>query len=268
MLIAQISDMHLKGEGELLYGRIDTTAFLERAVAHMNALDPRPDIVLATGDLVDNGGPEQYANLKRVLAPLKMPVFMIPGNHDAREAMRQAFPEHGYLPADGFLQYTVEGLPVRLIALDTLVPGKGHGELCDVRLKWLEARLAESDRPTLIFMHHPPFDCGIAYLDGARLNKGEQRLSELVRKHGNVERIVCGHVHRPIHVRWAGTIASTAPSTAHQATLDLRPIDTLTMTMEPPGIALHLWREGPDGGGGLVTHQSYVGNYDGPRPFR
>jgi len=71
-------------------------------------------------------------------------VFMIPGNHDARDAMRAAFPEHRYLPADGFLQYTVEGLPVRLIALDTLVEGKGHGELCDERLDWLEARLAEA----------------------------------------------------------------------------------------------------------------------------
>ncbi|MEK7996515.1 MAG: metallophosphoesterase, partial [Planctomycetota bacterium] len=86
MLIAQITDMHLKGEGELLFGRVDTTGFLERAVAHVNALDPRPDIVLATGDLVNDGGPEQYANLRRVLAPLDMPVFMIPGNHDARDA--------------------------------------------------------------------------------------------------------------------------------------------------------------------------------------
>lgn len=268
MLIAQISDMHLKGEGELLYGRIDTTGFLERAVAHVNALDPRPDIVLATGDLVDNGGPEQYANLRRVLAPLEMPVFLIPGNHDARDAMRQAFPEHRYLPADGFLQYTVEDLPVRLIALDTLVPGKPHGELCDVRLGWLEARLKESDRSTLLFMHHPPFECGISAFDGHRLNEGGQRLSELVRAHGNVERILCGHVHRPIQVRWAGTMASIAPSTAHQATLDLRPVETLSMMMEPPGISLHLWREGPDGVGGLITHTSYVGNYDGPRPFR
>jgi len=75
---------------------------------------------------------------------------------------------------------------------------------------------------------------------------------------------MCGHVHRPIHVRWAGTMASTAPSTAHQAMLDLRPVETLSMMMEPPGISLHLWREGT----GLVTHQSYVGNYDGPKPFR
>ena len=268
MLIAQISDMHIRAEGKLLYGRIDTPAYLARAVAHLNALDPRPDIVLATGDLVDRGLPEEYAHLRKLLAPLEIPIHFIPGNHDARDAMRQAFPDHAYLPLSGFLQYTIEGLPVRLIALDTLVEGKGHGELCDVRLDWLEARLAESDRPTLLFMHHPPFECGIAYFDNARLNKGGQRLSELVQAHGNVERIMCGHVHRPIHVRWAGTMASTAPSTAHQATLDLRPIDTLSMMIEPPGISLHLWREGPDGVGGLVTHQSYVGNYDGPKPFR
>jgi 3',5'-cyclic AMP phosphodiesterase CpdA len=265
MLIAQITDMHLKGEGELLFGRVDTTGFLERAVAHVNALDPRPDVVLATGDLVNDGGPEQYANLRRVLSALKMPVYLIPGNHDARDAMRAGFPEHRYLPADGFLQYTVEGLPVRLIALDTLVPGKGSGELCDVRLAWLEARLGESDRPTLIFMHHPPFECGITVMDEQHgLTEGGERLSELVRRHPNVERVMCGHVHRPIQVRWAGTVASIAPSTAHQATLDLRPGAALSMKMEPPGIALHQWRDGT----GLITHVSYVGDYDGPQPFR
>jgi len=258
MLIAQISDMHLKAPGELLHGCIGTTDFLERAVAHVNALDPRPDIVIATGDLVDNGKPEQYANLKRTLAPLEMPVYLIPGNHDAREPLRAAFAEHGYLPESGYLQYTIEGLPVRLIALDTLVPGKDHGELCDERLDWLEARLSEQDRPTLIFMHHPPFDCGISPFDGARLMKGDVRLAEIVRRHGNVERVMCGHVHRPIQVRWAGSVASIAPSTAHQATLDLRPGVGFSMTMEPPGLALHQWLPRT----GLVTHVSYIGDYE------
>src|SRR6266550_639034 len=114
MLIAQISDMHVKAEGKLLFRRIDTAGFLERAVAHVNALDPRPDIVLATGDLVDGGKPEEYAHLRRMLAPLAMPLYMIPGNHDARDALREAFPEHAYLPPTGFLQYTIENLPVRL----------------------------------------------------------------------------------------------------------------------------------------------------------
>lgn len=261
MLIAQISDMHLKGEGELLHDRIDTTGFLERAVAHLNALDPRPDIVLATGDLVENGLPAQYANLRRVLSALAMPVCLIPGNHDLRDALRRAFPDHSYLPGEGFLQYTVEGMPVRLIALDTLVEGKHHGALCDARLDWLEARLAEQDGPTLLFMHHPPFDVGIEKMDGMGLTEGGERLAALVRRHPNVERVVCGHIHRPIQMRWAGTLASIAPSTAHQVALDLRAGAKLALRMEPPGVALHQWRPGS----GLVTHLSYVGDYEAPR---
>lgn len=263
MLIAQISDMHIKKPGELLYGRIDTQGYLERAVAHVNTLDPSPDIALVTGDLVDSGKPEEYANLKRMLSALRMPYYLIPGNHDARDPLRDGFPEHAYLPRTGFLQYVVEDLPLRLIALDTLVPGKGFGALCQERLDWLEARLKESDRHTLLYMHHPPFDCGIEPVDAARLNEGEERLAEIVRAHGNVERVLCGHVHRPIQVRWAGTMASIAPSTAHQATLDLRPGAKLSMTMDPPGIALHLWRPAT----GLITHLSYIGTYEGPRPF-
>src|SRR6185295_9432260 len=158
-----------------LYKRIDTAGFLERAVTHVMALDPRPDIVLATGDLVDGGKPEEYAFLRELLAPLAMPVYLIPGNHDARDAMRAAFPDHTYLPPSGFLQYAIEDRPVRLLALDTLVDGKPYGELCTERLGWLESRLGEQDRPTVIFMHHPPFDCGIAAFDRAKLNIGSER---------------------------------------------------------------------------------------------
>ena len=265
MLIAQLSDIHLRPEGELLFDRIDTASYLERAVAHVMRLDPRPDIAIMTGDLVEAGKPEEYANLRRLIAPLPMPVYVIPGNHDAREPLRAAFADKGYFPASGFLQYAVEGWPIRLIALDTLVEGKGHGELCAERLAWLEARLGEQpDKPTMLFMHHPPFDCGIETFDKSRLLDGGDRLPALVRRHGNIERATCGHVHRPIQVRWAGTMASIAPSTAHQATLDLHEHSRLTMMMEPPAIALHQWRPNT----GLVTHVSYIGDFDGPKPFR
>lgn len=264
MLIAQISDMHIKAEGRLLYNRIETAGYLERAVAHVMALDPRPDVVIATGDIVDRGRVEEYANARRLLAPLSMPVYLIPGNHDLRDEMREVFPDHAYLPKNGFLQYAVEDLPVRLIALDTLVVGKPYGELCEERLSWLEARLAEDDRPTVLFMHHPPFECGIAPFDASRLNFGSERFAEIVRRHPNVERVMCGHVHRPIQARWAGTVASIAPSTAHQATLDLRDGSPLSMMFEPPALALHQWRPGT----GLVTHVSYIGDYEGPQPFR
>jgi Icc protein len=265
MLIAQLSDPHVKSPGQLLYDRIDTAGYLERAVAHVLRLDPPPHLVIMTGDLVDGGKAEEYALLRRLLAPLPMPVYVIPGNHDAREPLRAAFADKGFFPAAGFLQYAVEDQPVRLIALDTLVEGKPYGELCEERLAWLDARLGErGDKPVMLFMHHPPFECGIDAFDHARLQHGDLRLAELVRRHGTVERAVCGHVHRPIQVRWAGTMASIAPSTAHQATLDLHDGAPLTMMMEPPAIALHQWRPHT----GLVTHVSYVGDFDGPTPFR
>ena len=91
MLIAQISDLHIKPKGELAMGRVDTAGHLARAVAHIKTLRPAPDLVLATGDLVDGGKPEEYAHLRSLLAPLPMPVYLIPGNHDARRASRASW---------------------------------------------------------------------------------------------------------------------------------------------------------------------------------
>src|SRR5947207_1143204 len=105
MLIAQLSDPHVPAPGKLLYGRVDTAAFFARAVHAVAALDPLPDLVVLTGDLVDEGEPEEYAHLRELLAPLRMPVFAIPGNHDVRAPFRAAFAADGYLPADGFLHY-------------------------------------------------------------------------------------------------------------------------------------------------------------------
>ncbi len=263
MIVAHISDLHVTPEGRLASGRVDTAAHLARAVARLNALRPRIDAVLATGDLVDAGRPDEYERLRWLLAPLEAPVYLLPGNHDARDALRAAFAGHAYLPAGRFLQYAVDDHPVRLIGLDTLAPGLAHGELCDERLDWLEARLAESSRPTLLFMHHPPFDCGVAALDVIRLRAGAERLAAIVGRHPNVERVLCGHAHRPMQTRWAGTLAAIAPSTAHQATLDLDPSAPLTFTLEPPSFYLHHWRPGA----GAVTHLCYVDAHDGPHPF-
>ena len=127
MIVIQLSDPHILAPGELLYRRFDTAEFLARAVAEINGLDPLPDVAVVTGDLVDHGDPPEYEHLRALLAPLAMPVFVIPGNHDAREPLRAAFAADGYLPADGFLQYAIEDYPVWLIALDTLTPGEAGG---------------------------------------------------------------------------------------------------------------------------------------------
>jgi 3',5'-cyclic AMP phosphodiesterase CpdA len=263
MLIAQISDMHIRAPGKLLLRRVDTAAFLAAAVAALGKLDPPADLVLMTGDLVEAGKPEEYAHLAALIAPLKAPVYLIPGNHDAREPLRAAFPAHRYLPREGFLQYALEDWPVRILALDTLVPGEGGGALCAERLDWLDRSLATAPgRPTLVMMHHPPFATGIAHMD--RYGLADARgLATVIARHPNVERIVAGHLHRSIQARFAGTVATTCPSSAHQIALDLVPGTPLRYVFEPPGFQLHIWNEDA----GLVTHTVPIGDFAGPYPF-
>jgi Icc protein len=263
MLIAQFTDTHIKPPGRLAYGKVDTAAFLSDAVAALAACDPRPDCLLVTGDLVDAGTAEEYALLRALLAPLSMPVYLIPGNHDERQALRNCFADFGYWPDGDFLHYAIEDWPVRLIALDTLVPGRAGGALCERRLSWLSQRLEEQpDRPTVIFMHHPPFRTGIAHMDAIGL-EGADGLSLVLSDHPQVERVLSGHLHRPIQARVGGTIASTAPSTAHQVTLDLRPDGPSSFTMEPPGYQLHHWAPGAP----MVSHTALIGGFAGPFPF-
>lgn len=262
MLLAQITDTHIRRPGELAYGAVDTAACLERAVAALCALDPAPDATVVTGDLVDLGNEEEYAHLRALLAPLPMPVFVIPGNHDAREPLRQAFAAEGYLPRAGFLHYTVEDYPLRLIALDTHIPGAVGGELCRERLSWLDRALAAApERPTVVLMHHPPFVTGIGHMDRIGLD-GVPGFIEIIARHAQVERILCGHLHRAIDRRLAGTVAGTAPSTAHQVALDLAPEAPLAFTFEPPGYQLHWWSEE----GGLVTHTGLIGDWPRLQP--
>lgn len=253
-VIAQITDFHVGLPGSRADARYRTAEHLAQAVAHLNALEPRPDVVLATGDLVDDGAPDEYVRLKALLAPLAMPVFPIPGNHDDREAMRAAFPDR--LPAEGFLHYAVEDYPVRLIALDTNVPREGGGMFCEARAAWLAEKLAEQpERPTVLFMHHPPFRTGMEAMDRMGLD-GAERLERTVAPYENVERILCGHLHRPILRRFAGTVAGACPGTAHQLALDLVSEEKISTVMGAPACQLHVWYGPQDG---LVTHTSYIG---------
>ena len=256
MIIAQITDLHVVARERLCYQQIPTNAQLAEAVGHLNSLAPRPDIVIASGDLVDHGREEEYQVLREILAKLAPPVFVIPGNHDRREPLLKVFADQAYLPRAGspFVHYAVEDYPVRLIGLDTSVPEHHHGMMCEERLRWMEQTLsAQPDRPTMIFMHHPPFRTGIHWMDASGLHGG-RRMEQIVSRHRNVIRVAAGHIHRPIHLAWAGTIASTAPSTCHQVTLNLAGGDGFEFVMEPRAIQLHVL----DPGYGLVSHLSYV----------
>lgn len=266
MLIAQITDLHVRPRGMPAYRVVETNMLTERALQRIETCRPRPDVVVVTGDLTDCGLVEEYEHLKEMLARrLTIPTYLIPGNHDRREILRQVFSAWPGIASDAeFVQFVVDDFPVRLVGLDTVEPGYGHGTLCQLRLRFLEDALARGgSKPTIVFMHHPPFACGIGHMDRIRLRDGADAFREIVAAHPNVERVLCGHHHRPIQVRFAGTIASIAPGVAHQVELELSEAEEGALVLEPPAFQLHLYR--PDTG--VASHTAYVESYPGPYSF-
>ena len=260
MLIAQLTDLHIRPRGVAAYRVVETNMLVERALRAVAAL--RPDVVVISGDLTDCGLPEEYALLAEMLARnLPMPFHVVPGNHDRRENLAAGIP--GFALQDGFLQYAVDAGPVRLVMLDTVVPGAGHGELCPVRLDFLDRTLAaRPDVPTMIVMHHPPFHLGVGHMDDIAL-RAPAAFAAIFARNPQVQRIVCGHHHRPVFTSVQQAIASIAPSVAHQVELSFDPRLSAAFMLEPPAYQLHLWTPAQ----GFVTHTVLVETYPGPFPF-
>lgn len=258
LLIAQLSDAHVGTGPEFLDGRMDTTNALHRAAGHVAGLKPAPDIVLFTGDLTEHGNAGEYAAVAQALAPLNMPVYAVPGNHDdpgvARQALARCLPVAADAP-DGACCYHVHHGGLHLVALDTVVPRRSYGTLRAAQLQWL-ARTLDNCRgePVLLFMHHPPLPTGLAAMDACSLQQGAETLAGLMRGHGAVQGLLCGHLHRPVQMLFAGAPLHVAPSVAHQIALDLQPDAPLRARLEPPKVSLHRWSASL----GLCTHLSYV----------
>jgi 3',5'-cyclic-AMP phosphodiesterase len=261
VLLVQMSDPHIVGRTETLLGGIDTTAYLRDAVTHVNRMAPRPDLVLLSGDLVNDGEPEQYEHLAELLAPLSAPLHLMPGNHDRTDELRAAFPDlvhdrHGL--ADG----VIEG-PLRIITLDSSrFPAPG-GTLDGSQIAWLDERLREAPTaPAVVALHHPPFTTGIKHMDAMGLSaEATAGLAAVITRHPQVERVLCGHLHRLIIRRFAGSLAMTSPGTAHSLQLDFTD-GPPAWNYEPPALLVHRWE--PDDG--LVTHLEIIGDHR-PVPF-
>ncbi|MEM6254892.1 MAG: phosphodiesterase [Cyanobacteria bacterium P01_D01_bin.156] len=262
--IAQISDLHVQAPGQLAYNVVDTNALVVDAIAQLNELTPVPDAIIASGDLVHGGTVAEYEQLRSMLAPLQCPVYLMPGNHDNRDNLQQAFSDHTYLATGtAHLSYVVEDYDIRMVMLDSIIPGKGQGCIDPERLSWLEQQLlAAPDTSTMLFMHHPPFATGIPWMD-RKLPQGSDQLANLISQHPQVKRISCGHLHRVIHCEWAGTIATSQPSLAHQSSLDFATDAPSQFAMEPPAYQLHLWTNNT-----LVSHTVFVGDFEGPFRFK
>jgi len=252
MLIAQITDIHLGFDpgNPLEFNR----ERLDRVIAALCALERRPDLLFATGDLVDRGDADSYRRLREALASCPFPVWPCLGNHDARAAFAGIFPE---VPrADGFVQYVVDRPPLRFIVLDTLEEGRHGGAFCEARAAWLSARLAEApDRPTVLVLHHPPIETGIDWLTTGPEELWVARLDAAIGGHRQIVGMICGHVHRCAVSGWRGRTLAVCSSTAPQVALELTPIDPdrpdgrPMIVADAPAFALHYWN-----GEGLVTY--------------
>lgn len=262
-LLVQLSDLHVLAPGKVLSGMVETDALLARCLAAVQALDPRPDAVLLSGDLVDSGHPAEYQRLRELLAAIDVPVYVIPGNHDALDALRHAFRDHDYLPPAGPLRWCVQVGALRLIGLDSSIPGEAGGRIDADTLDWLDQTLAAApDQPTVVALHHPPFDSGIRHMDEIGL-RDPAALAAVIRKHAQVERVLSGHMHRPMTARFGGTVASTCPSSAHQIEFNLQAAHPGGFILEPPAFQVHRW----DPAAGLVSHLVPVGDFSGPHRF-
>jgi Icc protein len=266
MLIAHLSDLHVRPRGIPAARVVETNMLVERALAVVAAVNPRPDVVVISGDVTECGRPEEYqiaAQLFRRYLP--MPVFVVPGNHDRRDNFREGLAHMPGVTADPeYVQYVVEDYPVRLVMLDSVVPQAGYGLLCPQRLAFLDKTLrAQPNKPTMLVLHHPPMLTGSSGMDAIFL-RNTAELGALLERHPQVERILTGHHHRSIVGRLGSAIVIVAPAIVHQTELNLIPGVVDSLVMEPSAYQLHL--KLPDGGG-MATHTVYVERFPGPFPF-
>jgi 3',5'-cyclic AMP phosphodiesterase CpdA len=244
VLLAQLSDLHLGADWE----GVDPRPRLEQVIEAVRALPNPVDAVVVTGDLTADGAEEDSLLARQLLDRFEVPVHVLPGNHDLRASLRSAFDLPG--EGDDAIDYSVEVGELRLVVLDSIVPGEDRGALSAEQLRWLDAELGkEPERPAILAMHHPPLATGLPEWDAINLVAPEREaLAEVVGRHPQLRAIVGGHLHRVAASALAGCPVLSAPSTYLQLLPDFDPPDfedeDEVVWTGPPGYALHVLLDG------------------------
>ncbi len=196
MIIAQISDTHIALDTPDADRRIQD---FEATITDINRLDPAPDLIVHSGDIVHNGRLDEYSQSVATLARANAPVYVMAGNKDDRTNLRKAFAGSGYLSRDSdFIDYEIGGFPVRLLVLDTKSATSNKGDFCSERIERLTTMIAsDTSRPIAVFTHHPPFDVMVGP-DQVNFETREimSGLRAALQQSGRVIAVFSGHVHR------------------------------------------------------------------------
>jgi len=216
-VLLHLSDTHLRAPSTpQLFGTIDGEEHLASAIRVIEASGVRPDAVVFTGDLVDLGEPLAYERLRALVEPfasrIGARILWVMGNHDDRAAFRPALLDEAadLLPVDRVDE--LDGL--RVVTLDTTVPGHHHGELADAQLAWLAETLATpAPLGTILAMHHPPVPSVLPLAASVEL-RDQDRLAEVLRG-TDVRGIIAGHLHYSTFATFAGIPVSVASSTCY-----------------------------------------------------
>jgi Icc protein len=234
-ILAQISDTHVRADD-------GGTSARQLRKAIDQARDYKADVILVTGDLVNDERSDEYAVFAEIIANPPAPLFVLPGNHDDRAGIREALPSHSYLPRAGPLSFVIDGYPVRIVAIDQIVPGETHGLLTQSEANWLDRALAAApDKPTVVALHHPPFLTHDLLFDRIGLLDADL-FTAVIARHQQVGRVICGHHHRIAIGQTAHAPVIVAPSTSWTYGLAMHPGQPIApKTAEEPGWALHVW---------------------------
>jgi 3',5'-cyclic AMP phosphodiesterase CpdA len=220
--LLHLSDTHLLGGGGRLYGTVDAEDHLAQLLTELEASRGRPEAIVITGDLADRGEPDAYDRLRRMVEPvaarLGARVIWVMGNHDDRGAFRASLlaEQPSTRPVDRV--YDINGL--RLITLDSTVPGHHYGEVTGAQLDWLAEELStRAPHGTILAMHHPPLPSVLDLAVAVEL-RDQGGLAEVLLG-SDVRSIIAGHLHYSSTGTFAGIPVSVASATCYTQDLNV-----------------------------------------------
>lgn len=241
--VLQLSDTHIGSKKNGLNAEIN----LQRAIKHALSMQIRWDALILTGDLVESGSVDDYVLLKDLLQPIstQVPVYYCLGNHDSRENFKNVFKvfwDQHVAENEPWLQYSIGlGNQHQLIVMDSLSEGFDQGRLCADRLDWLRATLHEyQDQKIIVAIHHPPFIFGNSLFDAMAIQERDQ-FSDILIQHPNIDRVICGHLHRTMTAQIGHCPIYTSPSTLHAYGVDYSHTHRSGIYDEGAGFAFHQW---------------------------